>query len=57
MMENTKLTAEEKAILAAYESGNYTSLPDTHKLIEKYARYAKYSRKGAVTAAQNSSEK
>ena len=41
MKKKISLDAEEKEILAAYEAGDYKSLPNQAQLIKKYAEYAK----------------
>jgi predicted DNA binding CopG/RHH family protein len=38
-----KLSKEEKEILSAYEKGDFKSIPNVKKEIEKYRRYAKYT--------------
>ncbi len=38
-----KLSKEEKEILSAYEKGDFKSIPNVKREIEKYRRYAKYT--------------
>lgn len=38
-----KLNKEEKEMLSAYEKGEFKSVPNVKKEIEKYRRYAKYT--------------